>query len=125
MKKLAFLVLISALAACAPTSPDLSAQAKNFQDGMTTTRVFVPSSPEASLPGEKQVSPLRQKQFVEAQNVCEAKGIRPSIGAAGSIYWHCVNAYLWPRYRWQAALNPDGSLHVIVHRAGYRPGYFF
>lgn len=81
-----------------------------------------PEAYEASLPAGKSASPLRQKQIAEAQTNCEGHDIEPFMG---STYWHCVNAYLWPRYRWQAALNPDGSLHVIVHRAGYQPGYFF
>jgi hypothetical protein len=122
MKKLALLLLTLSLAACAPSSPQTLGEAQDFKDSMTVKRFFVPPSPEAALPGEKPADPLRQKQLAEAQSSCQAQGIRPD---AGSTYWHCVNAYLWLHYRWVAALNPDGSLHVIIHRAGYRPGYFF
>jgi hypothetical protein len=127
MKKLALLLLALPLAACAATSPKLLVPTKNVQGGTIDTPFFVPASPDAPLPGQKQASELRQKQFAEAQNSCEAQGVGPSIGSAGSVFWHCVNAYLWPRYKWHAALNPDGSLHVIgpFHPLGYQPGYFF
>lgn len=116
MKALALLLLTLPLAACDGGSvyhPD------------EMTRFYVPSSPDAPLPGQKQASAYRQKQFAEAEKDCAARGIGPSIGSAGSAFWYCVNAYLWPRYQWLAAQNPDGSLHVILHRAQWQPGYFF
>jgi hypothetical protein len=116
VKKLALLLLALPLAACNDGSI--------YHANLMTT-FYVPSSPDAPLPGQKQASPYRQKQFSEAQNNCEAQGIGPSIGPAGSKFWYCVNAYLWPRYKWMAAQNPDGSLHVILHRAEWQPGYFF
>lgn len=116
MKKFALLLLAPPLAAC---------DGGSVYHADMMTRFVVPSSPDAPLPGQERAAPLRQQQLAQAQTDCETRGIEPSIGDAGSAYWHCVNAYLWPHYGWVAALNPDGSLHVIVHRAGYRPGYFF
>ena len=61
-------------------------------------------------------SPLRQKQYTEAQDICAAHGIGRT---AGQLYWYCVNSYL-SRYRWAAAEHPDGSLQVIApHQTGY------
>jgi hypothetical protein len=116
MRRIASLLLALSLAACDDGSV--------YRSDLMTSFYF-PSSPDARLPGQRQASDYRQKQYAEAQSSCEAQGIGPSIGAAGSKFWYCVNAYLWPRYKWMAAQNPDGSLHVILHRAEWQPGYFF
>ena len=67
-----------------------------------------------------QTSQLREKQFMVAKDDCAANY---NVGASSPYYRRCVNAFL-SRYRWQAGQNPDGSLHVIIPRGPYTPGYF-
>ena len=65
-------------------------------------------------------SQYREKQFAEAKVDCANNY---DVGASSPYYLQCVNAQL-SHHGWRAALNPDGSLHVIVNPGPYTPGYF-
>lgn len=76
--------------------------------------------PVAACATPPETSPLRLKQFADAKTGCATEY---NVGASSPYYWRCVNALL-SRHRWQAAQNPDGSLHVIIPPGPYTPGYF-